>query len=909
MLSFLKKTPCRVGAAFLLLLGLWYSPAGALEVKERDPAEALILSLELDRTVLLDALIAYQHQTGILLPLVDVVDALEFPIDVDAENGRAEGWFLRENRLFLLDMRKGQVTVEGNTESYTPELLELLPDGIYVDAKLLSEWFPVDLEADLPRSRIVVTSREPLPVEQRLAREQGRRVPGGRTEEPPLPRIDTGYGLFTVPKIDINTRATYQSENSDFVAGHSAAIVGDVLYGTGRLFASGDDRETVNNLRFSWERVDPDRELTFLNLSEITAGDVFSPAIPFFTNSAGGRGFTLSNFPVTAVREFDTVTLEGDLQTGWEVELYRNGSLIDFRTEPDGEGRYIFENVDLLFGRNVLRLTFYGPQGQQYDETRVYATGASSAPPGEHYFALSAVQDDTGLFDFINDRSDFEENDPDREEPRLVFDYRYGITNRISAGLAFASTSAEGERANVVRSGLTLSLGPILTEVNGFANLEEGYAGEVSTQFLLFNQSVNASYASFSDDFVSDALVIDGSTDIISEAAEMRINGAIDPVILPRFSYGLDADYEKRRSGRETLDTRNRISATVFGVNFSHLLSGRYVFGDDIPTSETLRGSLLLNGRRNSDWKIGDTPLNLSLRGGLTYSIEPESEAENISVTADSYLSDTTGLRFTVNRRLTDTEETLFTAGINREFRHFLFAGNAGYSDEGDFTLGVSLNVSLDYDKERGYLHVSPRPLADSASLRSRVFLDNNGDGLYDPAFDEPIENAKLRIGGREYEEISDAEGNVYIDDIRTYQGVNVALAENSLEDPFQTATYEGGHVVPRPGQRLSIDFPVSNTGEIDGFVYLEKDGEKSPVNKVELELVNKDGEVVKSEKSTYDGFYLFLKVLPGDYILRVAPGQVERFNLAQPEEKTIAIGREGDILNGEDFVLRARPE
>ena len=39
----------------------------------------------------------------------------------------------------------------------------------------------------------------------------------------------------------------------------------------------------------------------------------------------------MTNRPLTARTAFDRTRIEGDLPTGWEAELYRNGELLGFR--------------------------------------------------------------------------------------------------------------------------------------------------------------------------------------------------------------------------------------------------------------------------------------------------------------------------------------------------------------------------------------------------------------------------------------------------------------------------------------------------------------------------------------------------------------------------------------------------
>ena len=162
-----------------------------LNVVERPDEEFLILQMRLGRHILSEGIIGYIHRGGILLSLEEVAMALEFAISVDLSAGQASGWFLSDSRLFALDISRQEVIIDGQKHSFEPELVELHRDGIYVDASLFRQWFPIDLKYDLPRLFIEVSSREKLPIELRLEREKARQHLGRRAAAAP-PRLDSG---------------------------------------------------------------------------------------------------------------------------------------------------------------------------------------------------------------------------------------------------------------------------------------------------------------------------------------------------------------------------------------------------------------------------------------------------------------------------------------------------------------------------------------------------------------------------------------------------------------------------------------------------------------------------------------------------------------------------------------------
>jgi hypothetical protein len=147
---------------------------------EQDLIEA-ILEIRLGSFILTDGIFAFLDRRGVLfLPLRDYMEALEFPIRVDTDGARASGWFMSENRLFSLNLNKGEVVVEGKVERFDKSLVRIIQGDLFVDVRLLAQWFPVDIEYDLSNLLMTLTTREPIPLEQRIARDERRKKVLGR---------------------------------------------------------------------------------------------------------------------------------------------------------------------------------------------------------------------------------------------------------------------------------------------------------------------------------------------------------------------------------------------------------------------------------------------------------------------------------------------------------------------------------------------------------------------------------------------------------------------------------------------------------------------------------------------------------------------------------------------------------
>jgi hypothetical protein len=133
----------------------------------------------------------------------------------------------------------------------------------------------------------------------------------------------------------------------------------------------------------------------------------------------------------------------------------------------------------------------------------------------------------------------------------------------------------------------------------------------------------------------------------------------------------------------------------------------------------------------------------------------------------------------------------------------------------------------------------------------------------------------------------------------------DVVLDTDSLSDPFLIPTTGGISITPRAGFLSSVDFPVVQSGEVDGTIYVQNsDGAQSVAAFATLYLRDMQGAIVASTRSEYDGYYLFTNLLPGDYELSLDAEYLKRKGLRTPQDISIVLSGAGDIMNALDFNI-----
>lgn len=867
----------------------------ASKIVHRSDEEMLLLEVQLSGLVIADAMPGYLNGSSLLLPLRDVVEVLEFPIGVDVAAGTASGWFIKENKLFYINVRRGSVVVEGRQLRFEPGMVELHPDDIYVDVRKLSKWFPLDIRFDISNMLVEVKSREPLAIEQKLARDQYRkRMFSAKKDTENLPRVYTPHKFIDWPMVSVDTETRLnkpQDGEVTFFTDYNLLSSSDLGYGNAELFVAGNNDDKVTETRFKLERKDPGGKILGEGLpetpiTEFAVGDVYSPEIPQVSRTQLGRGFTVSSLPIDTPTEFDKITLDGDLPLGWEVELFRNEVLIAFQTSS-ADGRYSFGDVPLLFGVNVLKLIFYGPQGQTREEIKQFRVGESLVKPGDIQFRATANQHDARLL--YKKRTTHTSLDGDI---RFFGEAQLGVTQNVSVG-ANVSVVPQEDYGQQRYLGLSTSttLGNIYTRGEVTKQQGGGVATRLSGQTGLAGISVIAQhdrYYNYFSEYTPD------SGDPLTSVSKLRLDGSIPETVIPRIPFGITIDHSRRSSKATETRVTNRMSQAIGPTSVTSSLTGTMNKSGDGEINKSASGSFLVGGRVD-DFRV---------RGQMGYEIAPVKKLTTVSLSGDWVISQMYQGNASVTRTLGDQASTAYSMGLNTAFDQ-LSAGLAfDYTNTQEMVAKLTMNFSLTRDPGRGAIEMARGNIATKGAMTARVFLDHDANGEYSDG-DEPLDGIGFTADNMPLKGRTDEKGNAYIKGLEAYREIAFKVDLVTLADPYWIAQPGGIRIVPRPGTTAQFDFPIVSTGEVDGTVFrIWRDGPGS-VAGVVVQLLKEDGTLVRELESAYDGFFLFDFVAPGRYKLRVSPEQMSTLGLGVDQEYALEIDGGGTIVSGKDFVLQ----
>ncbi len=725
-----------------------------------------------------------------------------------------------EETLFISVTLKGQPLTdfieatekEGEVFVRTREIANLTESQVletaeeFLTIKELDKIFPAEFSFSFRSLELSIEGSGKLPIEQRWEREHRHKyLAGGSIED--LPEVPIRYGLFGLPYFDVSSTYNNQGENR-----FTYSILGSAegLHGTTRLNLIGLDEE-LDALRVSWERVEP--------LWTVKLGDVFSKPIDLIARGNTGRGFLLSTFPVDRGSNFTTETIEGDLQPGWTVELYREGSLLDFK-ENNGTGRFNFENVPLVTGDNQITLKFFGPQGQVRETTRRVRIGAQMAPPGKLWSNLSFIQQGETLF---LEEKNIGENES--QGLRIAGEGYLGINKQLTLASSLTSLKISDERRkHFMKVGLRGAYFAASETFDLIADNEGGKGVRFGIQREWLGTGIQYTHVNFFD------LETDREQNL-NQRDTLRMNGQAGRVF-----YEISADREINTSGILRYELLGRVSTNVQGIQTTNQLRA------NINDSETLRGSFLVSGQLLN---------NLTLRSTVDYAVWPTEEIEKISGNLDYQFNRDFRYRLAASKAMTGGNEYSVSAGAFLNLEKAAVGLTSSYSTQEDFQVIASVTFSFSPNASGNY-QVNRNSLSNVGQVDVRVFLDKNNDGRFNEN-DEPLEGVQLVRGGGQ----PTNKNGVASMKRPPHRIVNVAVDENSLADPFMVA---GPPVLvrPRPSHRLFVEIPVWETGEIEATV--------EPGSLVELIQNNK---FMNSRYADYDGLVVFEKVPYGAYSVR----------------------------------------
>jgi hypothetical protein len=816
-----------------------------------DPEAQFLLDVQLRSRRLGDGVRAYGTPNGTCVILGDFLNALDVPMKIDLPARKAVGWAFKEEHKISIDASSGIVTYGKTTEKMRAGAVRETPDGWCVDAESLTKWFGIAVKPNTKGSALILESEAKLPIELAIERERrAARLKPAKFDLNTLPSVKLPYRMWRAPALDfvVNAGVTYRAQDGVRVdRSTSISAAGEIAHLSYDARVSTNSKGIPSSLRLQAYRSDPEAGLLGpLQATHIGFGDVAGLDSGLGGSAVSGRGAVVTNRPLFNPTAFDKTRFEGDLPAGWEAELYRNGELLAF-ARPTGDSRYVFQDVQLLYGENRVSIVLYGPQGQIRTREELINIGEQNLPPGKTWYWAGVNQPGRDVVSFNGTRYVTE-----LPKAQAAVSVEHGLDEKTSVGGIARAMLIQDERVTFVEGSVRRSVGSALVELG--AAWESGNGKALRAQVVGKFGSVNVR----GEALVTSNFHIDREAEGSRRSSVRDFRLAVDAPIRigqAHISAHSDVRMAKHADSSSELEAAARLSTTLRRFNLATDVRYRrqYLAHGPSPPGQ-MEVALIGSGG------VG----NVRLRGYGSIEVAPETRFRSVELSAYWSASDTV-----------DWEGALaYDAGAKRararishvrRLNTLALAVTGEAATDGSVALGVNLNFSL--DPSQG-ISLSRQRLAAAGAVRARVYRDRNDNGIRDPS--EPFEvGALITTGTRLSEKPTDDRGTVLVGGLATFRPLAVGIDASSLSDPNLVPRKALQVVTPRPGVAAEVEIGLVGAGEIEGAVVrsggLGFEG-------LTLELLDESGKVVARTQTDYDGYFLFERIAYGRYTVRVSP-------------------------------------
>ena len=821
-----------------------------------DPDDQFLLDVNIRQLKLGEGVRAYNTPEGTCVVLGDFLTALDVPMKIDLAAKRASGWAFKESNKIAIEYAARSVTYRGKTEPLASATVRETPEGWCVQTSALTAWFGIGVKPVTAGSVLVLESEAKLPVELAIERQQrSRSIKPTSFDLSSLPRVRLPYRMWRAPALDfvVSAGVTYRAKDGVRVDRQSS------VFGAGEIATLSYDAQLTTTemgrpslLRLRAYRSDPDaRLLGPLEATHFGFGDVEGFDSRLTGSAASGRGAVVTNRPLSTQAAFDRTRFEGDLPSGWEAELYRNGELLGF-AKANSSQRYVFEDVQLLYGENRASVVLYGPQGQVRSREEMINVGQDNVPAGKSWYwagfnqpgrdlvALHKLPDGTG-----------------QPRAQATLSVEHGIDERTSVGVLARMMLIDDERVTFVEGSVRRSIGSAMIEASAARESSGGMAAraQILGKFGTLNVSAEA--------LIANDFHLQGGRPQSVRDARVALDAPIKlgHTVIPAHA---DVHLTDRMDGSKQLEAAGRLSANIGRFNLASDLRYRKQFLSSGPAPPAeINVGLIGSGH------VGD----VRLRGSTSFDVAPNARFRSVELSAYWSASENADWEGALAYDAEGHRGRVRLSHIHRfDIMGVALTGEA--ATDGSVAFGVNLNFSLD---PRHGISLSRRPLADAGVIHALVYRDLNDNGLHDAA--EPFEKgALITTGTKQAERATDAAGAVTIGGLTAYAPVAVGIDATSLDDPMLVPKKALQLVVPRPGVPAEIEIGLVGGGDIEGA--LVKSGGLG-FEGLDLELVDGVGKVAATARTDFDGFFLFERVPYGSYLIRLTRESAQAAKIA----------------------------
>ncbi len=854
-------------------------------LSSRPDSDLDLYQVVLDGQAVGDPIAGFQvDRDHVLLPLGQLAELFQFNLTVDPVSGTVKGFLWKPEESFSLDLHAGMATSRGVAARLQKGMVEARPDDIYVDATLLSAWWPVRVEFNQRALVVKATSLEESPAKANARRQKADRKLGGLGNKGVfLPRTVTPYRALEVDSLDLNASAAWSQTEPKHTYTGGIAAAGDLLWMSG--YANYQAANDGSHSFIGWlERQDPEGGLLGpMDAKRVALGDVASPAMSLITNGGMGPGGLISTFqPGREIRN-DRRNFTGALPAGWQAELYVNGLLQAFQaSRPDG--LYEFNDVPMSYGLNLVKVVLYGPQGERQEIDSKIETQNLVAAKGE--------------FDYT-----FYAGKPFNELKRASLQTAYGISHdwNLLVGAAGVEFNGLGGTQDIAgsRTDHGYATGGLQGQVGGWGlqgllskDFNGGEASLVSARTRLGAWTFGGTQV-WLNNYISDEFQANNGQ--VKTRSLFDFSGSIPDLTAPILGIGGNVQLDTLVDGATITRGYLFLGSSLGRWSLSNQLSA--VKDSRISGPTPIQGAFLLSRGFNG----------FNLRGSAGYQLEPDGKLQTLALTADTNRVASWYLTSTAQYSVAAKDWAIYAGALKSQGR-FSLGINVGHSTSSGWNAAVTFHIGLSRDTIRGGWLAQAQQATAQSLILGHAFLDGNRNGRYDEG--EQGVPASFGMSGYGPGATAGQDGVGAMMGAPPWTDLRVGMTPpDGGDNSIYKADVPVKRILSRPGRTTVVDFPIALMAEVDGTLYIEDGAAPAPRGGLHVELVDEKGLVVQTARSAFDGYFEFKNVESGKrYTLRLKADEATMLGVQSGNAHLVSVAPEGGYFDGQDLILVVHP-
>ncbi len=804
------------------------------------------------------------------LSITDVFNFLKIKNLPSENNDSISGFFISQDAVFLIDKKKNRIQFRDKVFNVGPEDLVKLETGLYLRTDYFNKVFDLNCQFNFRSLSVNVVSKVELPaireMRQQVMYRNLNKLKGNIQADTTIGR---SKALFKFGMADWSVVSTQRLRN-----------VNDTWFNLtmGGTFAGGEATVSLNYNNYARQQLLPTHpdsnivrpfdqrqqyyRLRFVNndrpwLRQVIAGKIFTPTIASLF--APVVGVQITNAPTTYRRSYGTYTLSNFTDPGWTVELYINNALVDY-TVADAAGFYTFQ-VPLVYGNSQVRLRFYGPWGEERFQEENINIPFNFLPKGEfEYTASAGVAEDT----------------TNSKLGRVQVNY--GATRNITVG-------AGVEYLSSIRGANTLPFATTSMRIAANLLFSGEYTHNVRARGILSyrsrtNLQAELNYTKYKK----------GQKAIIYNWLEERKAIISKPFMTKNFS----------------LFTRLTLNQII--LPGSYYTTTEWLMSGAIYKVGTSLSTYAIFIKDEKPFVYSNLALTFRIPGNIMLTPQAQYEYNSnrfmaVRCEAGKYLFKNGYLNVSYEKNYRNGI-TNYGIGLRYDFS-FAQIGFSVWRNNNLTTLVESARGSIIHDGKSGYSGTNNRSSVGSGGVVFVPFLDLNNNERHD-AGEPRVDGLQLKYnGGRMIRSLRDT--SIAILDMEPYAAYLFELESKGFENVSWQIRKPTIKVIIEPNQLRRIDVPVSVLGEVSGIVYLKEDSLLKEQGGIKICIYKQDSTLVKCILTESDGYFNYMGLGPGDYVIQPDPDQMKKLKLKtlQPAyDLHISTKKEGDVIDDIEFVL-----